>query len=112
MVNRRTRPVKPIKAHQAHNGQVCGSLSPDRGGKNQRPRGVTSVGIEYPRLQVIYSGEIVLQEGEPEGMKSPTDVDTGKTKERGTEIRNPRSAIGLLRMQYREHLVDGATPCA
>jgi type I restriction enzyme R subunit len=39
------------------------------------------VGLQYYRLERIYSGEITLQEGEPEGVKSPTDVGTGKAKE-------------------------------
>jgi type I restriction enzyme R subunit len=39
------------------------------------------VGLQYYRLQRIYSGEIALREGEPEGVKSPTDVGTGKAKD-------------------------------
>jgi type I restriction enzyme R subunit len=39
------------------------------------------VGLQYYRLQRIYSGEITLNEGEPEGVKSPTDVGTGKAKD-------------------------------
>ena len=39
------------------------------------------VGLQYYRLQRIYSGEINLHEGEPEGVKSPTDVGTGRAKE-------------------------------
>jgi len=39
------------------------------------------VGLQYYRLQRIHSGEINLREGEPEGVKSPTDVGTGKAKE-------------------------------
>jgi type I restriction enzyme, R subunit len=39
------------------------------------------VGLQFYRLQRIHSGEIVLREGEPEGVKSPTDVGTGKAKE-------------------------------
>jgi type I restriction enzyme R subunit len=39
------------------------------------------VGLEYYRLERIYSGEITLNEGEPEGVKSPTDVGTGKAKD-------------------------------
>ena len=39
------------------------------------------VGLQYYRLQRIYSGEIILREGEPEWVKSPTDVGTGKAKE-------------------------------
>ena len=39
------------------------------------------VGLQYYRLERIYSGEIDLREGEPEWVKSPTDVGTGKAKE-------------------------------
>ena len=39
------------------------------------------VGLHYYRLQRIYAGEISLREGEPEGVKSPTDVGTGRAKE-------------------------------
>ena len=39
------------------------------------------VGLQYYRLERIYSGEITLREGDPEGVKSPTDVGTGKAKE-------------------------------
>jgi type I restriction enzyme R subunit len=39
------------------------------------------VGLQYYRLQRVYSGEITLKEGDPEGVKSPTDVGTGKAKE-------------------------------
>lgn len=39
------------------------------------------VSLQYYRLQRIYSGEIALREGEPEGVKSPTDVGTGKAKD-------------------------------
>lgn len=39
------------------------------------------IGLQYYRLQRIYSGEITLREGEPEGVKSPTDVGTGKAKD-------------------------------
>lgn len=40
------------------------------------------VGLQYYRLQRLFSGAIELREGECEyGVKSPTDVGTGKTKE-------------------------------
>ena len=39
------------------------------------------VGLQYYRLERIYSGEITLRDGDPEGVKSPTDVGTGKAKE-------------------------------
>jgi type I restriction enzyme R subunit len=39
------------------------------------------VGLQYYRLQRISSGEIEIREGDPQGVKSPTDVGTGKAKE-------------------------------
>lgn len=39
------------------------------------------VELQYYRLQRIYSGEIVLKDGEDAGVKSPTAVGTGKAKE-------------------------------
>jgi type I restriction enzyme R subunit len=39
------------------------------------------VGLQYYRLQRIYSGEIILKQGDPEGVKSPTNVGTGKAKD-------------------------------
>lgn len=39
------------------------------------------VGLQYYRLERIFSGAITLRDGEPEGVKSPTDVGTGKAKE-------------------------------
>jgi type I restriction enzyme R subunit len=39
------------------------------------------VGLQYYRLERVYAGAIELKVGEPEGVKSPTDVGTGKAKE-------------------------------
>lgn len=39
------------------------------------------VGLQYYRLQRVFSGEIDLREGDPEWVKSPTDVGTGKAKD-------------------------------
>jgi type I restriction enzyme R subunit len=39
------------------------------------------VGLQYYRLERVYSGAIELKEGEAEGVRSPTDVGTGKAKE-------------------------------
>ena len=39
------------------------------------------VGLQFYRLQRIHSGEIVLKEGDTVGVKSPTDVGTGKAKD-------------------------------
>src|SRR5258708_6624923 len=39
------------------------------------------VDLEYYRLQRVYSGEITLGQGEPEKVKSPTDVGTSKAKD-------------------------------
>ena len=48
---------------------------------NTRVKISDEVGLQYYRLQRIYAGGIELKEGEPEGVKSPTDVGTGKAKE-------------------------------
>jgi type I restriction enzyme R subunit len=39
------------------------------------------VGLQYYRLERIFSGAIEVREGDPKGIKSPTDVGTGKAKE-------------------------------
>ena len=39
------------------------------------------VSLEYYRLQRVSSGRIDLTDGDPEGVRSPTDVGTGKAKE-------------------------------
>jgi type I restriction enzyme R subunit len=39
------------------------------------------VGLQYYRLERVSSAAIELKEGEPEGVKSPTDVGTGKAKD-------------------------------
>ena len=39
------------------------------------------VGLEYYRMERVYSGAIELKEGEAEGVRSPTDVGTGKAKD-------------------------------
>jgi type I restriction enzyme R subunit len=39
------------------------------------------VGLQYYRLERIFSGAIEVREGDPEGVKSPTDVGTGRAKE-------------------------------
>src|SRR5690606_20286271 len=44
------------------------------------------VGLQYYRLQRIASGEINLATGDPEGVKSPTDVGTSKVKEEKTPL--------------------------
>src|SRR5439155_24992329 len=39
------------------------------------------VGLQYYRLERVSSGAITLNEGDPVGVKSPTDVGTGKAKD-------------------------------
>lgn len=39
------------------------------------------VGLQFYRLERVSSGAIQVKEGEPEGVKSPTDVGTGKAKD-------------------------------
>jgi type I restriction enzyme R subunit len=52
-------------------------LGPDVGNVNLGDE----VDLQYYRLQRTFAGGIVLNEGDPEGVKSPTDVGTGKPKE-------------------------------
>lgn len=40
-----------------------------------------NVSLEYYRLERVFSGAITVKEGEVEGVKSPTDVGTGKAKD-------------------------------
>jgi type I restriction enzyme R subunit len=40
------------------------------------------VGLQYYRLERVYSGAIELKDGDPIGVKSPTDVGTGKPTEK------------------------------
>ncbi len=48
---------------------------------NERVKISDEVGLQYYRLRRIYSGEITLDDGDAQGVKSPTDVGTGKAKE-------------------------------
>jgi len=60
------------------------------------------VGHQYYRLERIYSGEITLKEGEPEGVKSPTDVGTGKAKDAKVRYRkSSRSSTNALAQTSR-----------
>ncbi len=47
----------------------------------ERVKFVDEAVLQYFRLRSISSGEITLSEGEPESVKSPTDVGTGKAKD-------------------------------
>jgi type I restriction enzyme R subunit len=51
------------------------------GRDDERVKISDEVSLQYYRLQRTYTGEITLREGEPEGVKSPTDVGTGRAKE-------------------------------
>jgi type I restriction enzyme, R subunit len=46
------------------------------------------VDLEYYRLQRIFSGAINLGDDDPEGVKSPTDVGTGKAKDEEAPLSN------------------------
>ncbi len=50
-------------------------------GETERIKLGDEVSLEYYRLRQIYEGEIILSEGEAKGVKSPTDVGTGKAKD-------------------------------
>jgi type I restriction enzyme R subunit len=47
----------------------------------QRVKLGDEVDLQYYRLQRVFSGEIALREGEAEGVRSMTEVGTGKAKE-------------------------------
>ena len=47
----------------------------------ERVRIGDDVSLQYYRLQRIHAGQVSLRDGDPEGVKSPTDVGTGKTKD-------------------------------
>jgi type I restriction enzyme R subunit len=59
------------------------------------------VGLQYYRLRRIHSGEIALGEGDPKGVKSTTEVGTGKAKDEKVplseiiQILNERFATGF-----------------
>lgn len=61
------------------------------------------VGLQYYRLQRIYSGEITLREGEPEGVKSPTDVGTGKAKDQKVPL---SEIIKVLNERFGTNFTD------
>ena len=61
------------------------------------------VGLQYYRLQRIYSGEITLKEGEPEGVKSPTDVGTGKAKDEKVPL---SAIIQVLNERFGTNFTD------
>ncbi len=54
-------------------------LPPER--ESERVRLGDEVALQYHRLQRTFEGGISLREGEPEGVKSPTDVGSGRAKE-------------------------------
>jgi type I restriction enzyme R subunit len=59
------------------------------------------VALQYYRLQRVHSGAIDLREGDAEGVKSPTDVGTGKAKDERAplseiiQVLNARFATGF-----------------
>jgi type I restriction enzyme R subunit len=61
------------------------------------------VGLQYYRLQRISSGEIALKEGEPEGVKSPTDVGTGRAREEKAPL---SEIITILNERFGTNFTD------
>lgn len=61
------------------------------------------VSLQYYRLQRIYSGEITLKEGEPNGVKSPTDVGTGRAKEEKVPL---SEIIKILNERFGTNFTD------
>ena len=61
------------------------------------------VGLQYYRLARVSSGAIQIKEGPPEGVKSPTDVGTGKAK----DARVPLSEIiQVLNDRFGTHFTE------
>ena len=61
------------------------------------------VGLQYYRLERVCSGAIELKEGEPEGVKSPTDVGTGRAKEEKAAL---SEIIQLLNERFGTDFTD------
>jgi type I restriction enzyme R subunit len=55
------------------------------------------VELQYYRLQRIYSGPIELKQGEAEGVKSPTEVGTGKADDEKAPL---SEIIGVLNERF------------
>jgi type I restriction enzyme, R subunit len=69
----------------------------------ERVKIIDEVGLQYYRLQRIYSGAISLREGDPESVKSPTDVGTGRAKE---EIAPLSEIIKVLNDRFGTKFTD------
>jgi len=61
------------------------------------------VSLQYYRLQRIYSGEITLREGDPEGVKSPTDVGSRKAKDEKVPL---SEIIQILNERFGTNFTD------
>lgn len=62
------------------------------------------VDLQYYRLQRIYSGAIDLRPDEAEGVKSPTDVGTGKAKDEETPL---SGIIDVLNERFQTDFSEG-----
>ena len=75
------------------------------------------VALQYYRLQRVHSGAIDLREGDAEGVKSPTDVGTGKAKDEKAplseiiQVLNARFATGFTKEDrlFFEQIKEKAT---
>ncbi|MBF0311671.1 MAG: type I restriction endonuclease subunit R, partial [Magnetococcales bacterium] len=61
------------------------------------------VGMQYYRMERVFSGAIDLGEGESEGVKSPTDVGSGKTKEETAPL---SEIIDVLNERFGTNFTD------
>ena len=70
-------------------------------GQDGQVRLSDEVGMSYYRLERVFSGAIDLHDGDPDGVKSPTDVGTGKAKDEKAplseiiEVLNERFGTGF-----------------
>jgi type I restriction enzyme R subunit len=69
----------------------------------ERVKIADEVELQYYRLERIYSGEITLKTGEPEGVKSPTDVGTGKAKDQKVPL---SEVIKVLNGRFGTNFTD------
>ena len=70
---------------------------------NERVKVGDEVGLQYYRLQRISSGEIELKVGEPEGVKSPTDVGSAKAKDEKAPL---SEIIDVLNERFGTNFTD------
>jgi type I restriction enzyme, R subunit len=59
--------------------------------------------LQYYRLERVYSGAIEVREGDPQFIKSPTDVGTGKAKDEKVPL---SEIIEVLNQRFGTHFAE------